>query len=170
MGLNFYCDFSPKEESKCDGLCDLQTCKDCEALEERWVHIGKSSCGWYFRVHTYSKHHYAREAALEKLGPISSWEDWKYVLQFYNCRIYDENREPVTFEELRAKVEDRARADVMSIGDCDSFTLKQFAAKELIYDKKRNLMYPTDNKTVYEYACDSIGSGPWVCKSGTNFS
>ena len=87
------------------------------------------------------------------------------MLQSHKCRIYDENREPVTFEELRAKVEDRARSDVMSIADCDPFTLRQFADKELIYDKKRNLMYPTDNKIVYEYACDSIGSGPWVCRS-----
>jgi hypothetical protein len=170
MGVNFYCDFSPKEESKCSGSCDFQTCKDCQSLEERWVHIGKSSCGWYFNVHTYSKSHYVNEAALWKLGPISSWEDWKIMLQSHKCKIYDESRNDVTFEELRAKVEDRARPDVMSVADCDPLTLRQFADKELFYDKKRNLMYPTDNKAVYEHAWDSIGSGPWVCRSGRNFS
>ncbi len=164
MGINYYFDPSPKEEAKCNGLCHLRICTDCEDLEDRWIHIGKSSCGWFFVVHTYPTE------LIKRVGKIFTWEDWKSLLQSHKGQLYDEYRTKVTFEQLRTKVEDRGSKDIMNIADLDPFTLRQFASKELIYDKKTNLMHPTAVKQDYEYACDFVGLGPWVCQSGRDFS
>jgi len=173
MGCNFYFDPSPNEESKskskCDeGMCDGISCsKDCHKLAARWIHIGKSSSGWFFSVHTYPQ----TELQSQKLAPIKSWEDWKDLFESHkNGQIYDEYRCKITMEEMIATVEDRRRPDVLSVGDCDSYMLKQFASGELIYDKKTNLICTTTDKKLYDHACDAIGAGPWCCFSGRDFS
>jgi hypothetical protein len=146
MGINIYFVEEYKEEIE---------------LESQWIHIGKSSAGWYFSLHIYPLG--IRD---DDINVINNWDDWKAFINSSNGKIYTEDHYEITFEQLRSKVEDRKLLDVQKFKED---TLKQLKLGIFGYDKNTNLLYITNDRYIYEHGCESIGNGPWCC-SKHNFS
>ena len=88
MGMNYYCETGRMFEVECD--CGFRH------MMPETLHIGKSSWGWTCSLHVIP------EKGLE------CWRDWEEVLKDAR-RIYNEEGEDVSLEELRETVLHRAR-------------------------------------------------------------
>ena len=94
------------------------------------IHIGKSSAGWYFSLHTYPE-----------IG-LNSWEDWKNCLDKninnYNAHIENEYEDKLLISEFISIVE-RSRRDYC----WEEESLRQnYAIKGI-----NNLVHPQDCPT-----------------------
>ena len=88
MGMNYYCETGRMFEVECD--CGFKH------MMPETLHIGKSCWGWKFTLH-----------AMPEKG-LECWRDWEEVLKDAR-RIYNEEGEDVSLEELRETVLHRAR-------------------------------------------------------------
>lgn len=87
MGINYYCETGRMLEVECD--CGFRH------MMPETLHIGKSSHGWKFALH-----------AIPEKG-LECWKDWEVVLRDAK-RIFDEDGDDVTFEDMRETVLHRA--------------------------------------------------------------
>lgn len=72
-----------------------------KGYEEKELHIGKSSGGWYFSLHV-----------IPELG-ITTWDAWRDYLK--GKKIRDEYDNCITFEELKKVVTDRGEFDASAV-------------------------------------------------------
>lgn len=134
MGMNFYVhleanydssessmyedfDDDPKVEELTNGYVWNHTYyKDVESLNKVYynvLHVGKSSYGWHFTLCIYPS-----------LG-INSLDDWKKIWSSDICKIYTEDGEEISEEELLSYIVNRQR-----------FTRKNNEAEELEYNNE----------------------------------
>lgn len=88
MGTNYYCETGRKLEVECD-------CGFTHIVNEK-LHIGKSSWGWKFTLHS-----------IPEKG-LTSWKRWEMVLR-ESPRIFDEYGSDVKFGEMKRTILRRKR-------------------------------------------------------------
>ncbi len=93
MGTNYYCETGRMLEVECD--CGFKH------MMPETLHIGKSSYGWKFTLHS-----------IPEKGLVC-WRDWEVVLRDAT-RIFDEYGEDVPFGELKSTVLERGNRSDLS--------------------------------------------------------
>ena len=92
MGTNYYCETGRMLEVECD-------CGFTHMMPET-LHIGKSSFGWRFTLHS-----------IPEKG-LTEWRRWEELLSGDGVRIFDEYGNVVGFGELRSTVLERGNRSV----------------------------------------------------------
>ena len=116
MGMNYYCETGRMFEVECD--CGFRH------MMPETLHIGKSSWGWTFSLHVIP------EKGLE------CWRDWEEVLKDAR-RIYNEEGENVSLEELRETVLHRAR----ELNDEEKARMEEIAERDGYFLDRRSWLF-----------------------------
>ena len=114
--MNYYCETGRMFEVECD--CGFRH------MMPETLHIGKSSWGWTFSLHVIP------EKGLE------CWRDWEEVL-VGSRRIYNEEGEDVSLEELRETVLHRAR----KLSDEDKARMEETARRYGYFLDRRTWLF-----------------------------